>query len=153
MNTICIILLTVNSFIAQFVQQKYSQVFDEPQQSKGQLIYHEPDYLKWEYTTPQSLMWELDGKNGNMPRQFRGVVTLIRESIIGDFSQIKESFDVKETGNIITLIPKRRELKSIFTEIKVTLNADTRIADRVELYEVSGDKTIINFIDVKFIEQ
>lgn len=153
MNTICIILLTINSFVAQFVQQKYSQLFDESQQSSGVLTYREPEYLRWEYTAPQPLVWELDGKQGNMPRQLRGVITLIRESIAGDFSQINDAFDVKEDGKTITLIPKRRELKNIFLEIIVTLNPKTRIADRVELREVGGDRTIIDFTDVQFIEQ
>ena len=147
------IILTVGSFVAQFVQQKQSPLFDAPQESAGVLTYRRPDYLRWEYTSPQVLVWELDGNKGNMSSQLKSMVMLIRESIKGDFEKAKSSFDVATDGNTITLIPRKRELKNIFRSIRITLNPDTRIADKVEMTEAGGDVTTICFTNVQFIEQ
>lgn len=144
------ILLSVGSFVAQFVQTKQSPLFDAPQESAGVLTYRQPGYLRWEYTSPQPLVWELNGDKGNMSSQLKGMVMLIRESIQGDFEKAKTSFEVTTEGNTITLIPKKRELKKIFRSIRITLNPYTRIADRVEMIEAGGDVTVIRFTDVKF---
>ena len=138
--------------MAQFVQTKQSPLFDAPQQSTGTLTYRQPDYLRWEYLSPQPLVWELKGDKGNMSSQLKGMVMLIRESIQGDFDKAKTSFDVSEEGNTITLVPKKREMKKIFRSIRITLNPATRIADLVELTEAGGDVTTIRFTDVQFTE-
>ena len=152
MNLTLSIILAVGSFVAQFVQTKQSQLFDAPQQSAGILTYRQPDYLRWEYTSPQPLVWELKGDKGNMSSQLKGMVMLIRESIRGDFEKARTSFDVTEEGDMITLVPRKRELMKIFRSIRITLNPDTRIADFVELTEAGGDITTIRFTDVQFTE-
>ncbi|MBR4564847.1 MAG: outer membrane lipoprotein carrier protein LolA [Paludibacteraceae bacterium] len=146
------IILAVTSFVAQFVQQKQSPLFEVPQESVGVLTYHHPDYLRWEYTSPQPLVWELNGNKGNMSSQLKSIVKLIRESIKGDFEKAKSSFDVTEDGNTIILIPQKSELKNIFRSIRITLNPSTLIADKVEMSEAEGDVTIIYFTNVQFLE-
>lgn len=146
------ILLAVGSFVAQFVQQKESPLFDAPQQSTGVLTYRQPDYLRWEYTSPQALAWELEGNKGNMTPQLKSMVMLIRESIHGDFSKAQSSFDVQTEGNIVTLTPRKRELRNIFRSIRITLNPATQIADEVVMTEAGGDITTIRFTHVQPVE-
>lgn len=152
MINILSIILTVSSFVAQFVQQKQSPLFDAPQESKGVLTYRQPDYLRWEYTSPQVLVWEIEGNKGNMSSQLKSMVMLIRESIKGDFDKARLSFEIIEEGNTIVLKPKKRELRNIFHSIRITLNPGTQIADRVEMTEASGDVTTIDFTNVQFTE-
>ena len=146
------IILTISSFVAPFVQQKQSPLFDTPQESKGVLTYRQPDYLRWEYTYPQAFVWELEGNKGNMSSQLKSMVTLIRESIKGDFEKAKSAFDIGIEDNIITLTPKKRELKNIFRSIRITLNPATQVAKQVEMTEASGDITTISFTNVQFVE-
>ena len=146
------IILMISSFVAQFVQQKQSPFFDTPQQSIGLLTYREPDYLRWEYTSPQPLVWELEGNKGNMSSQFKSMVALIRECVKGDFEKTKSSFEVTRDGNMILLIPVKREFKNIFRSIYITLDPDTQVADQVEIKEASGDVTTIYFTKVQFVK-
>ena len=152
MNIVLAILMAIGSFVAQFIQQKQSPLFDAPQQSEGVLTYRQPDYLRWEYTSPQALVWELEGDKGNMPRSLKNMVMLIRESIQGDFDNAATSFEVKREGNMVTLIPKKRELKHIFSSIAITLNPETQVADQVVMTESGGDVTTIYFTQVQFTE-
>ena len=137
------------SFAAQFVQQKTSAMFVEPQRSEGQLLYRQPDYLRWEYTKPQPLVWELDGDKGNMNPHIKNMVMLIRQSISGDLAAAEKSFVVEQQDNIVTLTPKKRELKNLFIHIRIVLNPETQIADEVTIYEANGDTTHIRFFDVR----
>ena len=140
--------MAISSFTAHFVQEKQMKMFAETQQSKGVVTYKAPEYLRWEYVSPQPLVWELDGDKGNMNRQLKGLVMLIRQSISGDFADAEKDFDISLEGDIVTLTPKKRETKRLFTEIRITLNPNTQIADRVEMTEANGDKTVITFSKV-----
>ena len=137
------------SFAAQFVQQKTSAMFAEPQRSEGQLIYRSPDYLRWEYTKPQPLLWELDGDKGNMNPHVKNMVMLIRQSISGDLTAAEKSFVVEQQDNTVTLTPRKRELKNLFSRIRIILNPETQIADEVTIYETNGDITVIRFFAVR----
>ena len=137
------------SFSAQFVQEKTSAMFAKPQRSEGQLLYRQPDYLRWEYTKPQPLVWELDGDRGNMNPHVKSMVALIRQSISGDLAAAEKSFLVEQQDNIVILTPKKRELKNLFTQIRIVLNPQTQIADEVTIYETNGDETHIRFFDVQ----
>ena len=145
------IILAVTSFSAHFAQEKHSSMFSTPQKSRGELTYRAPDYLRWEYTSPQTIVWELDGEQGNMSRQLKSLVMLIRQSISGDFLAVEKDFEVIQDGNDVTLIPKNRETKRLFTKIQITLNSKTQIADKVEMIEANGDKTVITFSDVSIL--
>ena len=135
---------------ADFEQVKTSPLFAEPELSKGHLTYRQPDYLRWEYITPQTLVWEVDGAKGNVSPQVRQIVMLIIKSISGEYLQPNEDFNVVRTGDMAELTPKRRELKQLFTKISIRLNSKTEIADEVVLYEKNGDKTRIRFFNAKW---
>jgi len=144
------LLLILTFLSADFEQIKTSQLFAEPELSKGHLTYREPDYLRWEYTSPQALVWEMDGAKGNVSPQVRQIVTLILKSVSGAYLQPNDDFNVSMTDNIAELTPKRRELKQLFSKITIRINPKTGIADEVVLYEKSGDETRIRFFNAKW---
>ena len=146
-----IIILAVSSFTAQFVQEQQMKMFAAPQRSNGIVKYEAPDYLRWEYLSPQPMVWELNGEKGNMDRRVKGLVALIRQCISGDFTETEKDFHITQDGNTVTLTPKKRETKRIFTEIVITLNPTTRIADRVEMSDANGDRTVITFSNVQML--
>ena len=143
-------LLVIIAFLsAEFEQVKTSQLFTEPEVSRGQLTYRQPDYLRWEYTSPNAYVWEVDGAQGNVSPQVRQLMNLILKSVSGAYLQPNEDFEVVMTDNIAELKPKRRELKQLFSKIVIRINLKTEIADEVVLYEKNGDETRIRFEHVK----
>ena len=143
-------LLFILAFLsADFEQVKTSQLFADPEYSQGHLTYRQPDYLRWEYTSPQTLVWELDGTKGNVSPQVRQIMSLILKSVSGEYLQPNDDFHVTTNGNIAVLTPKRRELKQLFSKVTIRMDYKTEIAEEVILYEKSGDQTNIRFRNVK----
>ena len=97
------LLLIIASFTAHFVQDKQSALFTEPQRSEGELVYRTPDYLRWEYTSPQPLVWEIDGDKGNVNKQITGLLMLIKQCVKGDFGAAEKSFTVQQNGHSVVL--------------------------------------------------
>ena len=143
---LCVILTFLS---ADFEQVKTSQLFAEPELSKGHLTYRQPDYLRWEYTSPQALVWEVDGAKDNVSPQVRQIMSLILKSVSGEYLQPNDDFHISMNGDLAELTPKRRELKQIFTKIAIRINPNTEIANEVVLYEKNGDETRIRFYNAK----
>ena len=143
-------LLVILAFLsADFEQVKTSSLFAEPEQSKGHLTYRSPDYLRWEYSSPQALVWEVDGSKGNVSAQVRQIMTLILKSVSGAYLEPNEDFNVEPKGEEVELTPKRRELKQLFTKITLRMDKKNEIAEEVVLYEKNGDETRIRFYNAK----
>ncbi len=150
MNGLLSILLGVLTFLsADFEQVKTSQFFAEPEVSKGHMTYREPDYLRWEYTSPQELVWEVDGNKGNVSAQVRQIVTLILKSVSGSYLQENDDFHVLQEGDLTVLLPKRRELKQLFSKMTIRMDSKAEYANEVVLYEKNGDQTQIRFMNIK----
>lgn len=146
---VAIILLVINSLTADFEQEKQSQLFVEAQHSTGVLEYRAPDYLRWEYVSPQSLIWEIEGETGNVNKQIVNMLMLIKQCVKGDFEAAKTSFNVAQEGELVTLIPKKREMQRFFRKIDIRLNTETGIAKQVVIYEANDDCTTIRFKNVR----
>ena len=144
-------ILIIQSFTARFVQEKQSVLFSEPQRSEGAMVYRTPDYLRWEYTAPQALVWETDGNSGNVNKQILSMLMLIKECVKGDFEAAQKSFVVEQQDETVTLTPKKRELQRLFQRIEITLNPKTSIANQVVIREANGDTTTIRFYDVTML--
>lgn len=150
MKTLIVILLTIffQSLEADFTQQKTSAMLTQPQFSNGHLSYRQPDYLRWEYIYPTSLVWLVDGQQSNLSPQIRQMVRLIMGSIDGSYLKENSDFFVTISDNEVLLIPKRRQLSQLFSSIKLQINPSVGIANRVTIVERSGDTTHILFSNV-----
>lgn len=148
-NMRLLILSIILSLSADFTQVKEMQLMSAPQISEGHMTYRSPDFLRWEYTKPQSLVWEVDGEKTNVSRPIKGMIDLIMKSVSGEYLVDNESFEVQTKGNVSVLTPKKRDLKQFFQQITITLNPKTGIADKVEIVEKNGDKTSLTFHNIK----
>ena len=151
MKSILFTIMLIQSFTAHFVQDKQSQLFAEPQRSKGVLEYRTPDYLRWEYTSPKALVWEVDGDKGNVNPQVLQMLMMIKQCVKGDFDAAQKSFVVDQNGDQVTLTPKKRELQRMFQRIEIMMNPETEIAKQVVIYEANGDCTTIRFYDITML--
>lgn len=144
------ILFSIISLTANFVQERSVSIMKNSQISEGVLTYQKPDYLKWEYTSPSNLIWEIDGEKGNVNKQVRGLVELIMKSVSGEIFEFNTDFDIKQENNIYILKPQKREYKQLMENITIILNPKTNIADEVIILEKNGDTTKIKFSNVIF---
>jgi len=128
-----LILSVILSLQADFVQTKSVAMMSEPQVSTGHMTYRAPDYIRWAYSTPQTVVWEIDGDKSNVNPQVQRLLQMIMTSVAG--------------GN--TNDPKlQRETKKMFRSVNITMDETKQVANRVELIEKNGDITIIEFSNV-----
>lgn len=144
-----LLLSVILNLNADFRQEKEISIMSETQVSTGHLTYKAPDYLRWEYTTPTALVWEVDGKKGNVSPQVRRMIELIMRSISGEYLTTNDDFLVEQQGAVYTLVPKKREIKQLFTSIVITLDPSTGVAKEVVMTEKNGDTTRIRFSNVR----
>lgn len=146
------ILLAALSFSSHFVQQKQTRMLAQPIVSEGILTYKSPDYVRWEYTSPQPIIWETDGKKNNLNALLRNLLSLIQKSIKGDWDALKKDFDITQNGSTTTLTPKKKEIKNFIQQLKITLNPTTQLASKVEFTEPNGDHTVISFSQTTILD-
>ena len=128
-----LILSVILSLEADFVQTKNVAMLNEPQVSTGHLSYRAPDYIRWAYTSPQTLVWEVNGEQSNVNPQVQRLLRMIMSSISGEAND-----DAK----------MMREVKKMFRSMNITMDEQTGVAQRVEMVEKNGDTTIIEFTHV-----
>ena len=127
------IIAAIVSIQADFVQTKHSALFCEPQVSTGHMIYRSPDYIQWAYSTPEKVVWEMDGNRSNVNPQVQKLLRMIMASIAGQNAENTRM---------------QRETKRLFRSVNVIMNEDIQVARRVEMVEKNGDTTIIEFKNV-----
>lgn len=130
---LALIIAIIVSLEADFVQTKTVALMNEPQVSTGHMVYRAPDYLRWEYKTPQAVVWEMDGEHSNVNPQIQGLLRMIMASIAGQVSEDKKL---------------QRESKRLFRSIDIVMDETHQVAERVEMIEKNGDKTLIEFTHV-----
>ena len=124
------IIAVIVSLEADFVQTKTVALMNEPQVSTGHLIYRSPDYMKWAYSKPQTITWEIDGNKSNVNPQVQKLLRMIMSSIAGNNQEDEKM---------------QRESKRLFKSVTITMDEDNEVAKRVEMIEKNGDVTIIEF--------
>ena len=128
-----LIIAVIVSLEADFVQTKTSAMLTEPQVSTGHMTYRAPDYMQWAYTSPQQLVWEIDGELSNVNPQIQKLLRMIMSSVAGGS---------QDDPNL------QREAKRLFRSVNVTMDESGEVAQRVELIEKNGDTTLIEFSHV-----
>ena len=128
-----IILTAIISLKADFTQTKTVALMNEPQVSTGHMEYRAPDYLQWEYITPQPVVRRMDGNTCNVNPPIQRLLRMIMASIAGGNKQDEKVM---------------REAKRFFQSIHIVMDEDKEVAKRVEMTEKNGDTTIIEFTNV-----
>ena len=128
-----LILSVILSLEADFVQTKTVAMLAEPQVSTGHMTYRAPEYICWAYSTPQPVVWEINGDQSNVNPQVQKLLRMIMSSIAGDSSDNPAL---------------QRESKRMFRSVNIIMNEATGTAERVELIEKNGDTTLIEFTNV-----
>ncbi|MGN0227988.1 MAG: outer membrane lipoprotein carrier protein LolA [Paludibacteraceae bacterium] len=130
---LALIIAAIISLEADFMQTKQVALMNEPQVSSGHMTYRAPDFMRWEYQKPETIVWEVDGDKSNVNPQIQKLLRMIMSSVAGN---------TQEDTRML------RESKRLFKAVNITMDEKQGTAKRVELIEKNGDTTIIEFSNV-----
>ena len=150
----------------RFVQSKTMAMLAEPSVSEGRMYFASPDHLRWEYLTPypfalvvngERIVKVTDGKtevlDSNSGRMYQGITSMIMGSASG-----KKLFDATTFDIVLyddgacwkaEMTPKRRDMKRMFSQLVFHFDKKNQVIDHVEFVEAKGDKTVIQFMEVR----
>jgi len=159
---------SVRTVQARFVQEKTLKAFDRTIVLKGRLSVEKPDRLAWRVDVPIRYALVLDGKyawqwdeetNKVQKRKtagdpiFEEVLGQIEKWFSGRFAELTTSYDVALLSSDplkLSFVPKKDELTGkAIRRVVVAIRADRKYVDSIEIEDVSGDRTLIRFLDVR----
>ena len=149
-----------------FVQTKHIALLSDKMVSKGKMYYAQPDKLRWEYVTPYTYTFILNGnqvllKNSNRAdvidveknKMFKEIARLMMNSIMGKSLSDTKSFDIsieERPGEwVASLVPLKRDMKQMWQKLVLHFDISKNSVVKVVMYEQSGDYTVIELFDIK----
>ena len=149
-----------------FVQTKYLKMLNDKMVSKGKMYYQQSDKLRWEYTSPYTYTFVLNGAkvliskgkrndviNVNQSKMFKEIARIMMNSVVGKCLTDSKDFKVDLVGSsaeyMATLYPQRKQMQQMFQKIILHFNKQKSTVSIVELIEKKGDKTVIELKNVK----
>ena len=156
----------LNSMKCDFIQTKQLKMLRDIMISKGKMYYQQGNKLRWEYESPYSYVFVLNGskvvlKNNdrndvidvNQNKLFREIVRIMMNTVVGkcmtDDKDFKVSVNVLSSEYVATMTPLRKDLKQMFASIVLHFNRHSKMVSQVELLEKNGDKTLIELKNVQ----
>lgn len=157
---------SMKSMQCDFVQTKYVKLLNEKMVSRGKMYYQQSNKLRWEYTSPYSYTFVLNGSkvliskgnrsdviNVNQSKVFKEIARIMMNSVVGNCLNDKKDFKVSLAGSateyIATLYPQQKQMQQMFQKIILYFNKAQSTVSRVELIEKKGDRTVIELKNVK----
>ena len=155
----------MESMSCDFCQVRTVPLMDAPQESKGRMLYRRPSALKWSYKEPFVNSFTIDGDvisinngdgdteiSGEAARMFKGMAGIMLGCMTGESLKDKRLFQTSVTEKNgeweAVLVPQRREIKRVFTQIVMVFDPATRLLKRLTMMEQSGGSTEITVSNV-----
>lgn len=156
----------VSTVQADFTQTKRLKMLNDAMVSKGKMWCTQPNRLRWEYLTPYSSLFVLNGEkvlfqndkrsttlNANRHKRIREMIRIMIPSNLGKVLTEKKDFhtsiETTENQYVLTMIPQNKEMKQMFTRIVLYYNRKQAVVTQIEMYEKSGDNTTIELSSIK----
>ncbi len=156
----------VRTMQCDFVQTKHMRMLNDKMVSKGVMYYSQSNKLRWQYTSPYTYTFVLNGSQVMMnkgkknqvidvsqSKVFKEITRIMMNSVVGkcltDDKDFKSSIVDGKTEWVVTLTPLKKNMKQLFATIKVRFNKQRSMVAAVELYEKNGDRTVIELNNVR----
>lgn len=156
----------IRSLECGFVQTRSLKILDDRMVSEGKMYCQQPGMLRWEYTSPYSSVFILNGNNvmlknadgsvvtgAGSNRMYREMAGFILDSISGRYLLDDKSFDVsvEESADewVLTLLPLKKNMRQMWSRIVLHFDRRSKTASMIEMHEQTGDMTVISFRDVR----
>lgn len=152
------------SLKCNFTQVKKLKMMDKTISSSGEMFYQQSSKLRWEYQSPYKYLFIINGSkvmmknarktdviNVNQNKVFQEIAKIMMNTMTGKCLTDKSSFSstMYKSGNLwlARLIPQRKELKQIFSEIFITFDPSKMLPTEVVMKDRNGDTTTIKLSD------
>ena len=156
----------IETMQCDFVQTKHMKMLNNKMVSTGCMKYQKSDKLRWEYKTPYTYVFIINGSkvsiskgsrkdviDVNQNKVFKSIAEIMMNSVVGKCLTNNKDFKVSMTESssqwIATLIPQKKELKQMYSKILLYFGKSNSIIQKVEMFEKNGDKTVIELKNVK----
>ena len=156
---------SMKSMKCDFRQVRTVPLMDEPQVSNGLMLYRQPSALKWKYAEPFNYSITFDDDNisidsdqghtdiGNdASRMFKGLAGIVLGCMSGQNLKDKRLFQTTVTEQdrewVAVLVPQRREMKRVFSEIVMVFDPETALLKRLTMKDQNGGSTEIEVSNV-----
>ncbi len=157
---------SLRSMQCDFVQTKYLKMLNDKMVSKGKMYYQQSNKLRWEYISPYTYTFVLNGSkvliskgsrndviNVNQSKVFKEIARIMMNSVVGKCLSDEKDFKVTLTGSsaeyVATLYPQQKQMKQMFQTIILHFDRQKSTVSKVELVEKKGDRTVIELKNVK----
>lgn len=157
---------SMKSMQCDFVQTKTVKLLNDKMVSKGKMAYQQTDKLRWEYTSPYTYTFILNGTKVSLQKNkrndvidvsknkmFKEIAAIMMNSVVGkcltDTKSFKTTITESATEYVATLVPQKKEMKQMFTKIVLHFNIKQGVVSRVDMYEKNGDSTVITLENIK----
>ena len=156
---------SMKSMKCDFRQVRTVPLLDEAQVSTGRMLYKEPSSLKWIYTGPSGYSFtihddviSIDTDDGHTEigndasRMFKGLAGIVLGCMSGQNLKDKRMFQISVTeqnGEWVTvLVPQRRDMKRVFSEIVMVFDPGTSLLKRMTMKDQNGGSTEIEVSNI-----
>jgi outer membrane lipoprotein carrier protein len=142
---------------ASFTQRFTPKGFTRSQIESGTVIFGTLPMMRWSYTKPEEKVFVFDGTNSwfYVAADKQVTVATIDDRrrnelpflLIGDPAARARLFDMKESGNTISLQPKTAS--GAIRNVTLTLSPATHLIQQLEYADREGNRTIFDFSDYR----
>ena len=152
-----------NSIKSDFVQEKNLSMLSEKIVSKGKFWFKKDNKVRMEYNQPFQYLMILNNNNiyikdgqkenkisASSNKLFQQINRIVIDCVKGSaFSNTDFTINIFENKQtyLIELSPVAKNLKDIFKSINVTVDKKDYSVLSIQMNEVSGDYTLINFVN------
>lgn len=155
----------MKSMKCDFRQVRRVPLMDDAQVSSGRMLYRQPSALKWIYTEPYGYSFSIDNDiisidsdeghteiGNDASRMFKGLAGIVLGCMSGQNLKDKRLFQTVVTEQngewVAFLVPQRREMKRVFSEIVMVFDPGTSLLKRLTMKDQNGGSTEIEVSNV-----
>lgn len=157
---------SMTSMECSFTQTKQLKMLNDKMVSKGRMLYKQGNRLRWEYLSPYTYVFVLNGskvmldsgKSRNVidvktNRLFESIARIMMNSVTGkcltDKSEFKVTLYKQGDDWVADLQPLKKQMRQMFSRIRLHFDTRKMVVDSVTMYEKSGDNTVIRLQNVR----
>ena len=150
-----------NTVKSDFVQEKNLSMLSEKIVSKGKFWFKKENAVRMEYTSPFKYLMIINGSkiyikdsqkenrmSANSNKLFQSINKILMDCVKGTvFDNADFSVKLFESNDsyLAEMKPVNKDIKNLFQKINVYLDKKNYLVKKIEMYEPSGDNTIITY--------
>ena len=148
-----------------FVQTKNIRLLNRSMVSRGHMSYRQPDKLRWEYTTPYTYVFVVNGNKVQIlnnkrkdvidvdrNKMFREIVNIMLSTVagtcLGDQSSFRTTVTSTQSEYIATLVPQKKDMRQMYANIILHFDTKAGVVNKIVMNEAKGDMTTIELRNI-----